>query len=144
MTTPESACALCATDGGEVIVRTTHYRIVLVDDARYPGFCRVIWNSHAAELTDLVPADRSVLMTAVCKVEAVLRQVMAPHKINLAALGNMVPHLHWHVIPRFADDAHFPAPVWAEAVRVPVPSSLDARVALLPALRLALEQAFAP
>ncbi len=142
MTTTVPACELCDTDGGEVIARNDQLRVVLVDDDRYPGFCRVIWNTHAAELTDLLPADRSVLMMAVCKVETVLRHVMAPHKINLAALGNMVPHLHWHVIPRYLDDAHFPAPVWAAAVRVPAPSSLAARVALLPVLRLALQHAF--
>ena len=141
MTTTVPACELCDTDGGEVIVRNDHLRVVLVDDARYPGFCRVIWNAHAAELTDLLPADRSMLMMTVCKVETVLRQVMTPHKINLAALGNMVPHLHWHVIPRFIDDAHFPAPVWAEAVRVPTTSSIAARRALLPALRRALVHA---
>ena len=141
MTTTVPACALCDTDGGDVIVRNDQFRVVLVDDARYPGFCRVIWNAHAAELTDLLPGDRSRLMMAVCQVETVLRQVMVPHKINLAALGNLVPHVHWHVIPRYLDDAHFPAPVWAEAVSVPAPSSLAARVALLPALRSALVQA---
>ncbi|MEB0134394.1 HIT family protein [Actimicrobium sp. CCC2.4] len=142
MTMPVSGCELCDADGGEVIVRTGQCRIVLVDDARYPGFCRVIWTAHAAELTDLSPVDRSGLMMTVCKVETVLREVMTPHKINLAALGNMVPHLHWHVIPRYRDDAHFPAPVWAEAARVPAPTSLAARLALLPALRLALQRAF--
>jgi diadenosine tetraphosphate (Ap4A) HIT family hydrolase len=58
---------------------------------------------------------------------------MNPDKINLASLGNVVPHLHWHVIPRFADDAHFPSPVWAQAQR---PSSqVDQRALLLPQLR---------
>jgi diadenosine tetraphosphate (Ap4A) HIT family hydrolase len=42
---------------------------------------------------------------------------MQPDKINLASLGNVVPHLHWHVIPRFADDAHFPSPIWASPQR---------------------------
>jgi len=42
-----------------------------------------------------------------------LRALLQPDKVNLAALGNQVPHLHWHVIPRFADDTHFPDPVWA-------------------------------
>jgi len=47
----------------------------------------------------------------------VLRDTLQPDKINLASLGNQVPHLHWHVIPRFADDAHFPDPIWAAARR---------------------------
>ncbi|GAA4022985.1 HIT family protein [Actimicrobium antarcticum] len=131
-------CELCNNDGGEVIVSNDQFRVLLVDDAGYPGFCRVVWTAHVAEMTDLLPAERSTLMAAVCKVEMALREVMAPHKINLAALGNMVPHLHWHVIPRFTDDAHFPAPVWAAPARVPSPHTLAERCALLPVLRAAL------
>lgn len=67
-------------------------------------------------------------MAAVAVVEQVLREVLRPTKINLAALGNMVPHLHWHVIARFDWDSHFPAPVWAAAQRV-APASELARVA---------------
>jgi len=131
-------CELCREDGGEVIHRNDRLRVVLVDDADYPGFCRVIWNAHVAEMSDLPPADRAILMRAVCQVESALREVLQPEKINLASLGNMVPHLHWHVIPRFADDAHFPHPIWAQAVRQTAVEVLAARRALLPALRAAI------
>jgi diadenosine tetraphosphate (Ap4A) HIT family hydrolase len=67
-------------------------------------------------------------------VELALREVMAPGKVNVASLGNMVPHLHWHVIPRFADDAHFPNPVWTQAIRTTEEPILAARRALLPTL----------
>lgn len=137
-----AGCELCATDGGEVVLRLAQLRVVLVDDPLYPGFCRVIWNAHAGEMTDLQPAERSRIMMAVCKVEQVLREVMQPHKVNLASLGNVVPHLHWHVIPRYGDDAHFPAPVWAAAVRDPAPAALQQRLDRLPQLRAALQQAF--
>jgi diadenosine tetraphosphate (Ap4A) HIT family hydrolase len=56
-------------------------------------------------------------MDRVFQVERFLRDTLAPEKINLASLGNIVPHLHWHVIPRFTDDPHFPQPVWGGAVR---------------------------
>lgn len=108
--------------------------VILVDDAAYPGFCRVIWNEHVKEMSDLSPADRMKLNDAVWHVELALRDIMAPGKINVASLGNMVPHLHWHVIPRFADDAHFPNPVWTEAVRKTDEPVLAARRALLPKL----------
>ncbi len=111
-------CELCAQDGGLVIFRNDFLRIVLVDDADYPGFCRVICNAHIAEMTDLPIPQRSQLMMTVCKVEQVLREVMRPDKINLASLGNMTPHLHWHVIPRYKNDKHFPQPVWGVAQRV--------------------------
>ncbi|MBI1834462.1 MAG: HIT domain-containing protein, partial [Burkholderiales bacterium] len=72
-----SSCELCDTQGGEVIVNNAQLRVVLIDDANYPGFCRVIWNAHAKEMTDLAIADRSALMQAVCKVEQAVRDVMA-------------------------------------------------------------------
>ena len=118
--------------------RNEQLRIVLVDDAQYPGFCRVIWNAHVSEMTDLQPEERSVLMKTVCQVESALREVMRAEKINLASLGNMVPHLHWHLIPRFSDDAHFPNPVWAAAQRQTADDILAQRRALLPALRAAI------
>lgn len=68
------------------------------------------------------------------QVEQAVRETMLPDKINVASLGNVVPHLHWHVIPRYTDDAHFPAPVWAAAVREPEAGVLEARRALLPQL----------
>ena len=89
-------------------------RVVLADEPDYPGFLRVILNAHAKEMTDLSAADQTALMQVVFAAEAALREVMQPDKINLASLGNVVPHLHWHVIPRFADDPHFPNPVWGQ------------------------------
>ena len=133
-------CELCDTQGGEVIVNNAQLRVVLIDDANYPGFCRVIWNAHAKEMTDLAIADRSALMQAVCKVEQAVRDVMAPDKINLASLGNMVPHLHWHVIPRYLDDAHFPNPIWAASTRTS--EQLEQKRARLPQLREVLHSLF--
>lgn len=110
-----TTCELCSQDGGEVVFRNASLRVVIVDDADYPGFCRVIWNGHIKEMTDLSMDQRVQLMSAVFTVENAVREVMQPQKINLASLGNMTPHLHWHVIPRFADDKHFPNPVWGAA-----------------------------
>ena len=132
------ACELCEESGGEVLFRNEQLRVVLIADANYPGFCRVIWNAHVSEMTDLKPEERSVLMRTVCQVESALREVMQPQKINLASLGNMVPHLHWHLIPRFSDDAHFPHPVWAATQRQTADDILAQRRALLPALREAV------
>jgi diadenosine tetraphosphate (Ap4A) HIT family hydrolase len=129
-------CELCEHGGGDIVVQNAEWRVVLVDDANYPGFCRVIWNAHVAEMTDLLPVQRSSLMQAVCKVEQAIRDVMLPYKINLASLGNMVPHLHWHVIPRYSDDAHFPNPVWANSK--PDLPNVSARRELLPRLRAEL------
>lgn len=109
-------CALCRSPGGEIVWEDGLCRVVRVEGAEaaaFPGYCRVIWRAHVAEMTDLDPGSRRHLMNVVYAVEAALRSLVAPDKINLAALGNMVPHLHWHVIPRWRDDSHFPAAIWA-------------------------------
>ena len=135
------SCELCNL-ALEPVYRNDKFAVILVDDAAYPGFVRVIWHAHVKEMSDLAQADRLLLNEAVWKVEEVLRDVMQPAKINVASLGNVVPHLHWHVIPRFADDSHFPAPVWAAAARETDPAILEQRRALLPYLTSALARRF--
>ena len=92
-------------------------RVVLIGDADHPAYCRVILNAHRKEMTDLTEVERTRLMKTVFVVERVLRELLEPEKINLASFGNMVPHLHWHIIPRFADDPHFPNPVFGSRQR---------------------------
>jgi len=108
------ACELCENLGGEPLWQDDFCRVVLVEDAHYPGFCRVILRHHTKEMTDLSKSERSRLMAVVFAVEAAVREVLQPDKINLASLGNVMPHLHWHVIPRFVDDRHFPNPIWGK------------------------------
>lgn len=110
-------CPLCAGDGGDVVWRGARARVVLADEPQFPAFTRVIWHQHQAEMTDLPGAERAALMALVWCVEQTQRELLRPDKINLASLGNAVPHLHWHVIPRWRDDSHFPAPVWSLAQR---------------------------
>lgn len=117
MTVGNQACELCASAGGVVLWRSDLCRVVRVDDPSYPGFCRVIWNDHIREMTDLDATHQIVLMRVVFAVEAMVRRLFAPDKINLASFGNMVPHVHWHIIPRWLDDRHFPAPVWGKVQR---------------------------
>lgn len=108
----ERTCELCAELVGEQLYQDDRLAVVLVDEPDYPAFCRVIWRAHVKEMTDLAPEDQAYLFRWVLRTEAALRAVLHPDKINLACFGNVVPHLHWHVIPRFEDDAHFPAPIW--------------------------------
>lgn len=110
-------CTLCKEDGGQIIWRGDDARIVLIDDPDLPGFCRVIWGRHVAEMSDLSRVEREVLMALVDAVEFAVRRTMHPHKMNIASLGNQVPHLHWHVIPRFIDDPFFPGSVWSAKQR---------------------------
>ena len=138
---PVSTCPLCLDAGGEVLWDDGFARVVIAGDADHPGFCRVIVNAHVKEMTDLAEVDRARVMNMVFAVERALRVLLMPDKINLASLGNVVPHLHWHVIPRFANDAHFPNAVWGEKKRlgsIPVPAGF------VRGLRNSLAQALGP
>ena len=118
-------CPICTAENEEILWRNDKLRVIAVhNEANAPAFCRVIWQNHVAEMTDLDATERAELMETVYRVESAMRQVFKPAKINLASLGNVVPHLHWHVIARFADDANFPAPIWAAAQRRPQPCCL--------------------
>lgn len=139
----QAGCELCDADGGRLVLADAWLRVVLVDDARFPGFARVIWNDHVREMSDLDADARQRLLAAVHAVERAQRDVLAPTKINLASLGNVTPHVHWHVIPRFADDSHFPQPVWGEPQRTPPEASLAARRAQLDRLRWRIAEAVA-
>jgi diadenosine tetraphosphate (Ap4A) HIT family hydrolase len=110
-------CPLCTTHSETIVWNDSQCRVILIDDPDYAGFCRVVWNSHVKEMTDLAPAQRNHFMSVVFAVEMVLRELLNPAKINLASLGNQTPHLHWHVIPRYEDDAHFPDPIWSLRLR---------------------------
>lgn len=117
MSTPSADCVLCREAGGLPVWQGAQLRVIRAQEEGFPAFYRVIWIAHAAELSDLSEVDRNTCMAVVAAVERVLRTQLQPTKINLAALGNMVPHLHWHVIARHDWDSHFPAPVWANPLR---------------------------
>lgn len=119
-----AGCPLCDVAGGEVVFAAAAFRVVRTDEGGFPAFYRVIWNSHVAEFSDLSAPERALCLDAVVAVEQALRRHLRPAKINLASLGNMVPHLHWHVVARFEWDSHFPAPVWASPQRAAAPIEL--------------------
>jgi diadenosine tetraphosphate (Ap4A) HIT family hydrolase len=93
-------------------------RVVLLNDADYPAYCRVELLAHVKEMTDLAPQDRARMMKVVFAVETAVREEIKPDKINLASLGNKTPHLHWHIIPRFSDDKHYPNSHWGEVTNL--------------------------
>ncbi|MCF7696622.1 HIT family protein [Mycetohabitans sp. B2] len=125
-----ASCVFCAQQEGAVWWRDAWLRVIEArDEPDYPGFCRLVWNAHVTEFSELSDGERAHLMRALAALERALRATLNPDKINIASLGNMVAHQHWHVIPRFADDPHFPAPVWAARRREPCARQHAARVA---------------
>jgi len=131
-------CPLCEGAGGRVVFEGAKLRVIHAEEAGFPAFYRVVWRAHAAEFSDLEASDRVLCMEAVTVVEQCLREHLKPAKINLAALGNMVPHLHWHVIARFADDSHFPGSVWAPVQREANAAQQAQVAARLPAIEAAM------
>lgn len=126
-------CALCQKDQDSTILWQDNFcRVLLLNDSDYPAYCRVELVDHIKEMTDLSPDDRTRTMDIVFAVETAMREVMQPDKINLASLGNKTPHLHWHIIPRFEDDKHYPNSHWGEAARDGEPRNIsDAELASL-------------
>lgn len=147
VTTPSTHhahCPLCQSAGGQLIWQGQQLRLIRTEEeAGFPAFYRIIWNTHVAEFSDLSEAERQHCMQAVALVEQALRQHLQARKINLAALGNMVPHLHWHIIARFDWDSHFPAPIWAKVQRERNGAEEAALAAKLPALEADLQHRLA-
>lgn len=108
---------MCDGAGGVLVATGPRWRVIRAEDEAFPAFYRVVWTDHVAEFSALPAAHRAECMEVVCAVEQVLIDTLRPTKINLAALGNVVPHLHWHVIARFETDSHFPQPIWGAPQR---------------------------
>ena len=137
-------CELCVCAGGLLVVSSDAWRVVRVDDQDFPAFYRVIWQAHVPEWTDLDETARHECLRVVAAVERVLRDALAPTKVNLASFGNVVPHLHWHVVARFSWDSHFPQPIWGQRQR-DVTGGAAARLACrLPTLDEAVRRALIP
>lgn len=105
-------CVLCHPQKENVVWKNKELRVIQVDDPLFPGYFRVIWNKHIAEMSDLTDDERQLLEKVLLTVEKGVREQMQPDKINWAQFGNMVPHLHWHIIARYRDDSHFPESIW--------------------------------
>ena len=92
--------------------------LLLMDDARFPWVILVPRIAGARELIDLDEGDQRLLLGEIDRVARVLEAMLHPDKLNIAALGNVVPQLHVHVIARFASDAAWPNPVWGRGERI--------------------------
>ena len=110
-------CGLCSSQKYPIIWSNDLLRIVLINDQNYRGYCRVDLINHIKEMSDLDEKIRHKLMVKIFQVEKIIKQYLNPDKINLASLGNITPHLHWHIIPRYFEDNHFPDSIWSEKKR---------------------------
>lgn len=91
-------------------------RLLLMNDKRFPWLILVPRREEIREIIDLKPPERALLIEEIAEVSTALQTVTGCHKLNVAALGNMVPQLHIHVIARFEADTAWPGPVWGSGV----------------------------
>jgi diadenosine tetraphosphate (Ap4A) HIT family hydrolase len=94
---------------------------LLLDDARFPWFVLVPRRANVTEMTDLSEEDAAALMDEMRVATRVMLELAKPDKVNVAALGNVVPQLHVHVVGRFLSDPAWPGPVWGHGTRAPYP-----------------------
>lgn len=110
-------CCICRrwdTDEELRIVEFPHSYLALNRDQFFPGYCLLFTKQHATELFHLEQKARQELMEEVSRVASALSSLFKADKINYELLGNMAPHIHWHLVPRFRHDPLWPRPVWAE------------------------------
>jgi diadenosine tetraphosphate (Ap4A) HIT family hydrolase len=113
------ACAACtrialisADRNPDFVVELSESYVTLADEQAYRGYCILLVKEHAEHLADLAWDRQLRLWEDVARVAAVLRRELAPRRINYACLGNLLTHVHWHVIPRYADDPEPQHPIW--------------------------------
>lgn len=121
------------------IAEFEHSYAVLNRDQFFPGYSLLFTREHVTELFHLDPGVRGGLMEEVNQLAFALNRAFAPTKMNYELLGNMVPHIHWHLIPRHSSDPLWPRPIWSEphTERQLEPAALAATIA---AIRTALNQ----
>ena len=108
-------------------------RVLIIKDAHYPWLLLVPRRADIIEIIDLSEVEQAQLMTEVCRVARALKDITKCDKLNIAALGNLVPQLHVHVIARRAGDAAWPRPVWG--VMPPLPHDAEEVQNFINALR---------
>jgi diadenosine tetraphosphate (Ap4A) HIT family hydrolase len=112
-----TTCPMCCRwddDADLRVVELEHSLATLNRDQFFPGYTLLFTRQHVTELFHLDHAVRTGLMEEVSRVAGALFAVFQPDKINYELLGNMVPHIHWHLVPRFTTEPLWPRPIWSE------------------------------
>lgn len=121
------ACELCTTAHPKEIWRNEHFYLIDVSSDEFPCYLRLISTRHVPEVTDLPPEEQQELWQRLTVIEEVMRSTLHPHKVNWAQFGNMVPHLHWHLIARWTDDVYFPESPWGQRQKADLPTATAER-----------------
>jgi len=135
-----AACPMCdliVKEGELHVADLPTARVYFNEDQFFPGWVYVVLRRHATELYELSPAERAAHVEDVSRVAGALAAVYRPAKMNYELLGNQVPHIHWHLVPRLAGDPDPQWPVWRTA-HDPKPLATEDRIARIAAIRRAI------
>jgi diadenosine tetraphosphate (Ap4A) HIT family hydrolase len=126
-------CSKWADEAALRIAELEQCYVMLNRDQFFPGYCFVLAKAHVTELFHLDRGGRSAVIEEVNRVAAALFAAFQPAKINYELLGNMVPHMHWHIVPRFATEPLWPRPIWSEPHQEVIlsPAEYAARITLI-------------
>jgi diadenosine tetraphosphate (Ap4A) HIT family hydrolase len=131
-------CPLCQSPERAVVAVLPSGRVELVNDADFVGYSVLVYHRHAIELYDLNQEERRQLIEDVARVAQAIAGQCRPAKFNYEILGNVVPHLHCHIIPRYPDDGYWGGPLWWRPVEKRRELSRHEYEALADTLRAAL------
>jgi diadenosine tetraphosphate (Ap4A) HIT family hydrolase len=111
-----TGCPFCAKlaelPADEVVWQFPHSVALLGHWQYFTGYCVLVSRSHATELSQLPTNVRREFLDEMCRLAHAIELEFAPTKLNYELLGNQVPHLHWHLFPRWSDDPDARRPVW--------------------------------
>lgn len=105
-------CSICSENKYPILWSDKNFRLCLIDDQNIRGYVRLDIIDHVKEMSQLDDTLRKMMYSIINTTEKILIDVFDPHKINLASLGNITPHIHWHIISRFKDDNFYPNSIW--------------------------------
>ncbi|MDB6096820.1 MAG: histidine triad protein [Francisellaceae bacterium] len=112
-------CALCEKtsnnykDSPWLIHSFPHSYLYVGEHQTFPGYCLLVLKSHVSRLHELEPAIQIALHQELISAGTAINHAFKPTQINYACYGNLTPHVHWHLFPRFENDAAWPKPPWS-------------------------------
>lgn len=127
------ACPFCSRWESEPELRIHEFEysyLMLNRDQFFTGYCFLFAKGHLIDFARLDKAVRYGMIDEMTRVANVLQTLFSPDKINYELLGNMVPHIHWHIVPRFTSDLLWPRPIWSEphAEKILTPDEYSSRI----------------
>ena len=104
------SCPLCdqlaRPDSPFQVVRFASSTLLVGDHQFYPGYCVLVLNRHVRDMVDLEPAAQAEVLAELMKAAMAVQRAYEPFKLNYACFGNQVPHIHWHIFPRFSGETN--------------------------------------